>query len=267
MKKILSFVLAATLLALGFSSCSESSDDNNTALLLAAASNRSVQIVADVVEASEAASFYGTYYGIMTVMTTTKTMTIVVAADSVNCGAGYGTYTKVLWLKDSNGNYIQASQSDSKNASAGDLTKDNFTSASSCYIIFANNGTATYVVPAMAVMGGSVTITNRKNYCGTYSGSMTVMGNTVSLTATVAEDSITLSGGYGTYNKVLWTYDSSNKLVFAGQSDSKYSSSGALTSDNYTTASSCYLTFDSTSAATLVIPAMASMGGTATITK
>lgn len=260
MKKILSFVLAATLLALGFSSCSESSDDNNTALLLATGTS-----------SSSASAYYGTYYGTMSVTyngtTTTRTLTIEVAADSVNCGGSYGTYTKVLWLKDSNGKYVQASQSDTKNASAGDLTEDNYTTASSCYITFETDGTATYVVPAMASMGGTSTITNRKNYCGAYNGSMTVMGNTVSLTATVAEDSITLSGGYGTYNKVLWTFDSSNKLVFAAQSDSTNSSKGDLTSDNYTTASSCYLTFDSTSAATLVIPAMAAMGGTATITK
>lgn len=110
--------------------------------------------------------YYGTYTGSMTVTMggkeTTTPLSITVAKDSVNLGERYGEYTKVLWLKDSEGKTVQAAQSDSTNSKKGDLTAENYTTASSDYIAFNNDGTAVITMPAMAKMGGTANLTKSK---------------------------------------------------------------------------------------------------------
>lgn len=110
--------------------------------------------------------YYGTYTGSMTVTMggkeTTTPLSITVAKDSVNLGERYGEYTKVLWLKDSEGKTVQAAQSDKTNSSKGDLTAENYTTASSDYIAFNNDGTAVITMPAMAAMGGTANLTKSK---------------------------------------------------------------------------------------------------------
>lgn len=110
--------------------------------------------------------YYGTYTGSMTVTMgekeTTTPLSITVAKDSVNLGERYGEYTKVLWLKDSEGKTVQAAQSDKTNTSKGDLTAENYTTASSDYIAFNNDGTAVITMPPMAAMGGTANLTKSK---------------------------------------------------------------------------------------------------------
>lgn len=110
--------------------------------------------------------YYGTYTGSMTVTMggkeTTTPLSITVAKDSVNLGERYGKYTKVLWLKDSEGKTVQAAQSEKTNTQNGDLTAENYTTASSDYIAFNNDGTAVITMPAMAKMGGTATLTKSK---------------------------------------------------------------------------------------------------------
>lgn len=110
--------------------------------------------------------YYGTYTGSMTVTMggkeTTTPLSITVAKDSVNLGEHYGEYTKVLWLKDSEGKTVQAAQSDKTNTKNGDLTAENYTTASSDYIAFNNDGTAVITMPAMAKMGGTANLTKSK---------------------------------------------------------------------------------------------------------
>ncbi|MCR5123632.1 MAG: hypothetical protein K6B43_00355 [Treponema sp.] len=93
-------------------------------------------------------SYYGTFEG--TVMN--QSVTLTVSESSVDQGGNYGAYTKVLWLTDSDGKAVVAAQSDSTNTKNGDLTEENYTTASSCYIVFGTDGLATYYVPAMATM-------------------------------------------------------------------------------------------------------------------
>lgn len=102
-------------------------------------------------------------------------------------------------------------------------------------------------------------------YYGDYSGSMTVIGTAVALTATVAENSITLSGNYGTYTPAFWFKDSNSKWVVAGRT--KTNTETDVTVDNYTDKSVCgvYITFGDS--VVMTIPPMASMGGTSTLTK
>lgn len=107
-------------------------------------------------------------------------------------------------------------------------------------------------------------------YYGDYSGSMTVTmsgtSTTVPLTANVAENSITLSGNYGTYTPAFWFKDSDSKWVVAGRS-TKATTEADITADNYTDSTICgvYITFGDS--VVMTIPAMASMGGTSTLTK
>lgn len=156
MKKILSFVLAASMVCLGFTACSDSSDSNNTALILMSQQKSGVQ--------DPYSSCYGIYKGTMTVTMggnpITQEVNYEISADKLSDKAGkYGDYTKILWLTNSDGKIVVAGQSDSTFTKKGELSTENYTSASSCYIVFKGDGTAVYTVPAMAAMGGVATIT------------------------------------------------------------------------------------------------------------
>lgn len=106
---------------------------------------------------------------------------------------------------------------------------------------------------------------------GTYTGTLTVTmnGNTIPspLSITVAKDSVDCGGNYGTYTKVLWGKNAESKKFVAAQSDSTNTKNGDLTLENYSTAASCIIVFNGDNTATYTVPAMAAMGGTATITK
>lgn len=109
-------------------------------------------------------------------------------------------------------------------------------------------------------------------YYGNYTGTMKVtMGsNTITqdVNYNVAENVLTDNAGkYGAYNKVLWFKNAEGKAVVAGQSDSTFEKKGALTVENATTSSSCYIVFNGDGTATYTVPAMAAMGGVAVITK
>lgn len=212
----------------------------------------------------------GTYKGTMTVGTMSIESTVIISADGVNQGGNYGSYTKVLWLKNTDGNYVVAAQSDSTNTRNGDLTVDNYSTAASCYITFGD--TVTYTVPAMNT---SMTLTKQLPYTvaaqtdlfGTYTGSMTVMGNASEVSLTIADGKFTLNSGHPeTYTKILWLKNTDGNCVVAAQSDSTNTKNGDLTVDNYTTASSNYIVFG-TDTITYYVPAMAAMGGTCTLTK
>lgn len=125
-----SFLILSALCALsfGFVSCSNDDDEESTTV--------------------DYSSYYGTFEG--TVMN--QSVTLTVSESSVDQGGNYGAYTKVLWLTDSDGKAVVAAQSDSTNTKNGDLTKENYTTASSCYIVFGSAGSSTYYVPAMAKM-------------------------------------------------------------------------------------------------------------------
>lgn len=212
---------------------------------------------------------YGTYTGSMTVMGTASAVSLTIADGKFALSSVHpATYTKILWLKDADGNYVVAAQSDDTNTKNGDLTVLNYTTASSNYVVFGTDA-ITYYVPAMATMGGTCTLTlEQAKYYGDYSGSMTVtMGTstTVSLTANVAENSITLSGNYGTYTPAFWFKDSNSNYVVAGRA--RANTETDVTVDNYMDKSVCgvYITFGDS--VVLTIPAMASMGGTSTLTK
>ena len=131
--------MAIATISLGFVSCSDDEDDDEVSY----------------------EKYYGTYTGTMSVTyggnTTETPVSITVSETSVDQGGNYGAYTKVLWLTNSDGNAVVAAQSDSTNTKNGDLTADNYTTASSCYITFGD--TVTYVVPVMASMGGTATLT------------------------------------------------------------------------------------------------------------
>ena len=145
-KWLLALMMSAIVLGGVFTSCKNDDDDDDV-----------------VIDAY--ASYYGTYTGSMEVTfngrTTTSDLSIVVAKKSVNLGGRYGEYTKVLWFKNSDGKAVQAAQSDDTNTDKGDLTADNYTTASSDYIVFNGDGTATYYVPAMAAMGGTAALTKQ----------------------------------------------------------------------------------------------------------
>lgn len=128
LKKFFLSMMAFAAISLGFVSCSNDDDEESTAV--------------------DYSSYYGTYEG--TVMN--KSVTLTVSESSVDQGGNYGAYTKVLWLTDSDGKAVVAAQSDSTNTENGDLTAENYTTASSCYIVFGNGDNATYYVPKMATM-------------------------------------------------------------------------------------------------------------------
>ena len=95
---------------------------------------------------------YSPYYGTFEGAVMKQTVTLTVSEASVDQGGNYGAYTKVLWLTDSNNKAVIAAQNDSTNTKNGDLTVENYTTASSCYIVFESEGKAAYFVPAMAKM-------------------------------------------------------------------------------------------------------------------
>lgn len=145
-KKVLFLAAVFTAISFGFISCANDDDDDD-----------------EQTPASDYSAYYGTYTGTMSVTyggsTTETSVSITVAEESVDQGGNYGAYTHVLWLTNSDGKAVVAAQSDSTNTSKGDLTEENYTTVSSCYITFNGDNTATYIVPAMAAMGGTATIT------------------------------------------------------------------------------------------------------------
>ncbi|MBR1715819.1 MAG: hypothetical protein IJ717_12865 [Treponema sp.] len=142
LKKAFLGFMALCAIGFGFVSCSNDSDDEEDTVSTQKTDEQQSQ---DVVDYS---SYYGTFEG--TVMN--QSVTLTVSESSVDQGGNYGAYTKVLWLTDSDGKALVAAQSDSTNTKNGDLTAENYTTASSCYIVFGTDGTATYYVPAMATM-------------------------------------------------------------------------------------------------------------------
>lgn len=126
--------MALCAISFGFVSCATGDDDSSDT------TGQQSQV--------DYSSYYGTFEG--TVMN--KSVTLTVSESSVDQGGNYGAYTKVLWLTDSDGKAVVAAQSDSTNTENGDLTAENYTTASSCYIVFGNGDNATYYVPKMATM-------------------------------------------------------------------------------------------------------------------
>ena len=138
LKKALLGLMTLCVVSFGFISCANGAGDDNS---------NSLPEPQPLVK-TDYSSYYGTYIGsVMTVNTE-----IVVAKESVNQGGNYGSYTKVLWLTDTENKAVVAAQSDSTNTDNGDLTVENYKTASSCYIEFGTDGTATYFVPKMAKM-------------------------------------------------------------------------------------------------------------------
>ncbi len=159
LKKAFLGFMAVCAIGFGFVSCSNDSDDEESSATENSSTstqgeNSSSQSQEDVDETEQPqskvdySSYYGSYEG--TVMN--QSVTLTVSESSVDQGGNYGAYTKVLWLTDSDGKAVVAAQSDSTNTKKGDLTAENYTTASSCYIVFGTDGSATYYVPAMATM-------------------------------------------------------------------------------------------------------------------
>ncbi len=140
LKKFLLTMTALSVISFGFVSCSNDSDDEEETVSTPKTDEQQSQV--------DYSSYYGTFEG--TVMN--QSVTLTVSESSVDQGRNYGVYTKVLWLTDSDGKAVVAAQSDSTNTNKGDLTAENYTTASSCYIVFGTDGSATYYVPAMATM-------------------------------------------------------------------------------------------------------------------
>lgn len=147
--------MALCAIGFGFVSCSNDSDDEESTVSTQKTDEQQSQDDEEStteqqsqVESFEYSSYCGTYEG--TVMN--QSVTLTVSESSVDQGGNYGAYTKVLWLTDSDGKAVLAAQSDSTNTKNGDLTVENYTTASSCYIVFGTDGSATYYVPAMATM-------------------------------------------------------------------------------------------------------------------
>ncbi|MCR5725465.1 MAG: hypothetical protein K6G80_10310 [Treponema sp.] len=133
-KAFLGFVVLCVI-GFGFVSCANDDDSSDTT------GNQ-----------SQVEDGYSSYYGTFEGTVMNQSVTLTVSESSVDQGGNYGAYTKVLWLTDSDGKAVVAAQSNSTNTKNGDLTSENYTTASSCYIVFGNDDTATYYVPAMATM-------------------------------------------------------------------------------------------------------------------
>ena len=153
--------MALCAISFGFVSCSNDSDDEEetvstqkTDAQQSQDENSSSQSQENVDETKQPQSQvdYSSYYGTFEGTVMNQSVTLTVSESSVNQGGNYGAYTKVLWLTDSDGKAVVAAQSDSTNTKKGDLTEENYTTASSCYIVFGTDGSATYYVPAMATM-------------------------------------------------------------------------------------------------------------------
>ena len=98
-------------------------------------------------------------------------------------------------------------------------------------------------------------------YTGTLVGLVTLPNGTTKdisqdCTITVAEDSVSQGENYGAYTKVLWLKNGDSKFVVAAQSDSTNTKNGDLTTDNYTTAASCYIVFNGDGTAVYTVPSM-----------
>lgn len=100
---------------------------------------------------------------------------------------------------------------------------------------------------------------------GTYEGSMTVMKKTVPVTAEIAENSITLSSGYGAYEPAFWFKNSESKWVVAGRAKSNAETD--VTADNCDDKTVCGVYISFGDSVEMTIPAMASMGGSCSLTK
>ena len=159
LKKAFLGFMALCAISFGFVSCSNDSDDeestateNSSTSTQGENSSSSSQEDVDETEQPQSKVDYSSYYGTFEGTVMNQSVTLTVSESSVNQGGNYGAYTKVLWLTDSDGKAVVAAQSDSTNTKKGDLTAENYTTASSCYIVFGTDGSATYYVPAMATM-------------------------------------------------------------------------------------------------------------------
>lgn len=256
LKKIFLAMMVAAFAVTGFVSCSNDDDDDAalTAYLISQSQNK-----ATVVEAQT--DLYGTYTGTMNVTiggkTTSTPATIKISADGIDQGNNYGAYTKVLWLKNTDGKYVIAAQSDSTNTKNGDLTVDNFTTASSCYVVFGD--TITYTVPAMAAMGGTCTLTkltaaDKAYWYGTYTGTWKIMNQDFATTAIVANNTLYYQSSMmtGLYEYVSWLKDENGNWVCCGA----HNEAPAKISDAV-----CTVTFDaSTGKGSFAVTAMSMMG-------
>nr|MBP3280886.1 hypothetical protein [Treponema sp.] len=151
--------MAFCAISFGFVSCSNDSDDeestaieNSSTSTQGENSSSSSQEDVDETEQPQSKVDYSSYYGSYEGTVMNQSVTLTVSESSIDQGGNYGAYTKVLWLTDSDGKAVVAAQSDSTNTKNGDLTAENYTTASSCYIVFGTDGSATYYVPAMATM-------------------------------------------------------------------------------------------------------------------
>lgn len=151
-KNLFLAALISALAVAGFASCSSGDDDDDG----------SSAPVSSPVTVSEQTELFGTYTGTLNVTfggnTSAQEAKIKISEGAFALLTDHpSTYTKILWIKETDGSYVVAAQSDSTNTKNGDLTLENYKTASSCYVVFSSE--ITYVVPAMASMGGTCTLT------------------------------------------------------------------------------------------------------------
>ena len=154
LKKAFLGFMALCAIGFGFVSCSNDSDDEESTVSTQKTDEQQSQDDEESTteQQSQIDALYSSYYGSYEGTVMNQSVTLTVSESSVDQGGNYGAYTKVLWLTDSDGKAVVAAQSDSTNTKKGDLTAENYTTASSCYIVFGTDGSATYYVPAMATM-------------------------------------------------------------------------------------------------------------------
>ena len=154
LKKAFLGFMAVCAIGFGFVSCSSDSDDEESTVSTQKTDEQQSQDDEESTteQQSQIDALYSSYYGSYEGTVMNQSVTLTVSEASVDQGGNYGAYTKVLWLTDSDGKAVVAAQSDSTNTKKGDLTEENYTTASSCYIVFGTDGSATYYVPAMATM-------------------------------------------------------------------------------------------------------------------
>ncbi|MCR5613538.1 hypothetical protein [Treponema sp.] len=145
-KKAFLIMTAACAVTFGFVSC------DNINNIAATAADNSTATTASTSSSAASVTDYSSYYGTYEGSVMKQAVNIKVSENSVDQGGNYGAYTKVLWLKNNDNKVVVAAQSNSTNTKNGDLTTENYLTASSCYIIFENDGTASYFVPAMTKM-------------------------------------------------------------------------------------------------------------------
>lgn len=217
--------------------------------------------------------YLGTWKGKMTVVMggnpITQDATVIVSADKIEIPGHNNSTTEystdLSWKKYDDGTIIV------KGINKDDAEKKKY--ASVTYKKVNGKLTAYLYISVMKHISDALDKMLTQTDCyGTWSGTMTVkMGNnpptTQSLSIKVAKDSVDSGGNYGAYTKVLWGKNADNKYFVAAQSDSTNTKNGNLTLENYTTAASCIIVFNGDGTATYSVPAMAAMGGTATLTK